>query len=71
MTDHPEYELIKTIIDGDLAGVDEDNWQQYTDALKQLSEDGKLELERARAEVKIELDRYDILYYMPSNSTMH
>ena len=71
MTEHPEQHLISIIIDGDLAGVDETNAKQNHDAWQQLSPDGHKELERQRKEVHIQLDQYDILYYMSPDSTRH
>jgi hypothetical protein len=73
MPDHPEQDMIETIIIGDLAGIDESNWQQYSDAVKQLSDDGKIELDRQRKEVYADVDRQEKMYYvlhnMPTNAT--
>lgn len=76
MDEHPEQALIEIIMMGDLAGVDEDNYKQVSDAHKQLSEDGKKELERQRKEVHAELDEQEkrsehLLYLMNPNSTRH
>lgn len=55
MTKHPEQATIDILLRGDLAGWDQDSWDEFQDASRALSPAGKLEYERQHAAMVAEV----------------
>ncbi len=71
MDNHPEQEWINVIIDGELAGVDQVDYEKYKEAKQKLSLDGQKELKKQMQEVIDDFCQKELLENMPANATRH
>lgn len=65
---NPEQDLINKLVWFDLAGVDEDTWEEYETLCKQLSPEGHIERKREVDKVLRHLATLDAI---PEDSTKH